>query len=330
MTKGKTILTGLLVLVLFAALVGAMNLPTIFAQGNGQGNLSESSNLQMETVKVIGGPGIPEVIGQAVEQGIITQEQADQVLADFQDVAVSFGSVEGTAVAAGGQAGAFNVVLEGNGPYSGRIIIFQRVGDENPAQLPNELQNQLQEAVAAGLLTQAEADQLWADLQSGVLNFLAITDEAVYTDPNDLPEGLEVPPMPEGAFGTAIISSDANPIPEAAFGPAIISSNATVMAGPAFTIAGQPFMAAALQELLNGAVNEGVISQAQADQIQALGEQIASQTIFFSGPAGTAHLPNFLLLEEIGKALQEAVSNGKVSQETADSLLQQLTEAISD
>lgn len=313
MTKGKTILTGLLVLVLFAALVGVMNLPTIFAQDSGQGNLSESSNVEMETVKVIGGPGIPEVVRQAVEQGVISQEQADQLLAGFQDMVVSVSSVDGTTVAAGGEAGTLSLVQEGDGPHSGRIIIFQRAGNEAPAQLPNELQNQLQEAVTAGLLTQAEADQLWADLQSGVLNFLAITDQAVYTDPNALPEGLDVPPMPEGAFGTAFISSDMN-----------------IMAGPTFTIEGQPFITATLQELLSGAVNEGVISQAQADQIQSLGEQIVGQTIFFSGPAGTGHLPNFLLVEEIGKALQEAVSNGKVSQETADSLLQQLTEALSD
>ena len=309
MTKGRTILAGVLVLVLFGALVGVMSLPTIFAQESGQGNLSEGSHVGVNVVNIRGGAGIPEVIRQAVEQGIISQEQADQLLAGFEDMVVGFG--EGTSSATVG--GTFNVMVEGDGVASGRIIIFQRSGNEGPAGLPDDLQLQLQGAVTAGQLTQAEADQIWADLQSGELNFLAITEQGVYTDPNALPEEIDLPPLPEGAVGTAILSSDVN-----------------IMGGPAFAIDEIPSMVSGLQEFLSGAVSDGIINQDQADQIAALGEQLGGPAIFFSGPAGTTHLPNFLLLEELTKALQEAVSNGKVSQETADSLLQQLTEAIGD
>lgn len=236
------------------------------------------------------------ILEQAVTDGIITQEQADQIRTKLDEMGFMISDVE---------------VLAGAPP--------EAIEFTSPLE---HLDTLLQEAVADGRITQVEADQIKAEFAAGTLTFLAITDEGVYTDPDDVPEGAGVTmngtiTTVEGNSFTFVIQSDEG-MPDVIPAPPAVPE---VM----FT----PF-AGKLNEALSEAVSEGIITQAQMDEILALAETVGPEVVFsaaaFSGP----QLPNDWLLGLVEEALQDAAADGKITSEQADNLHQQLSDALSE
>jgi hypothetical protein len=238
-----------------------------------------------------GGAPAPLVLDMAVDQGIITAEQAEQIRAKLPEVA--FTSVH---------AGEWAV----NAPF----------GDFVPLDVETALQN----AVDKGQITQAEADQILTDLAAGTLEFLAITDEGVFTDPENLPEGVMIEEghaSVEGSGMSIVIQSGGEGLP--------------IPAPPNVVMA--PF-AAGLDSAIAEAVSEGIITQEQADQLLALAPEMGAHMVFSHEIAhaglATPLLPNDWLLALVNEALQDAAADGKITTEQADSLHQQLSDALSE
>lgn len=235
------------------------------------------------------------ILDQAVADGIITQEQAEQIRAKLGGIGFSNVEVE--------------VLADG---------VFSGVEFASPLEHLSDL---LQEAVNDGRITQAEADQIRADFESGTLDFLAITDEGVYTNPDDVPEGAGVTvngqvTVDGHSFSFVIQSDEVLPddvpalptVPEIAFTP----------------------FAGRLNEALSEAVSEGIITQEQMDQIAALAETIEPEMVFSTAAFPSPQLPNDWLLGMVEEALQDAAADGKITTEQADSLHQQLSDALSE
>lgn len=235
------------------------------------------------------------VLDMAVDQGIITAEQAELIRAKLPEVQL-------------------DVVNEGSWTVAAPF----------PAPVPLDIETALQNAVDEGQITQAEADQILTELAAGTLEFLAITDEGVFTDPENLPEGVlhEEGQFSVGDGNVAIIiqSNEGLPLPDFA-----------MPASP--TIAMAPF-AAGLGEALAEAVSEGIITQEQADQLLALMPEVGARIVvngeIIHGGAATPLLPNDWLLALVNEALQDAAADGKITNEQADSLHQQLSDALSE
>lgn len=240
--------------------------------------------------------GGPVVLDMAVDQGIITAEQAEQIRAKLPEVILE-------AVGAGGWASA--------GP----------LGDFEPLNIETALQN----AVTEGQITQAEADEILAELAAGTLEFLAITDEGVFTDPENLPEGViigEGHASVEGSGMAIVIQNGGEGLP---------MPNFAVPAHPDAVMA--PF-AAGLDSAIAEAVSEGIITQEQADQLLALAPEMGGHMVFRSaiahGGLATPLLPHDWLLALVNEALQDAAADGKITSEQANSLHQQLSDALSE
>lgn len=233
------------------------------------------------------------VIERAITEGIITQEQADQIRAKMDEMGFMISDVE--------------------------VLVGSAIEFTSPLEHLDAL---LQEAVGDGRITQVEADQIKAEFAAGTLTFLAITDEGVYTDPDDVPEGAGVTmngtvTTVEGNSFTFVIQSDEG-LPDVIPAPPAVPE---VM----FT----PFVGK-LNEALSEAVSEGIITQEQMDEILVLAETVGPEVVFsaaaFSGP----QLPNDWLLGLVEEALQDAAADGKITSEQADNLHQQLSDALSE
>lgn len=242
-----------------------------------------------------GGAPAPLVLDMAVDQGIITAEQAEQIRAKLPEVA--FASV-----------------------HAGEWTVDAPFGDFVPLDVETALQN----AVDKGQITQAEADQILTELAAGTLEFLAITDEGVFTDPENMPEGVlhEEGQFSVSAGNVAIIiqSNEGLPMPDFAM--------------PASPTIGMAPFATGLDVAVAEAVSEGIITQEQADQLLALMPEVGARIVvngevIHGGPA-TPLLPNDWLLALVHEALQDAAADGKITTEQADSLHQQLSNALSE
>ncbi len=236
------------------------------------------------------------ILEQAVADGIITPEQAEQIRAKLGEI--GFGNVE------------VEVLADG---------VFSDVAFTSPLEHINSL---LQDAVTDGRITQAEADQIRDDFEAGTLTFLAITDEGVYTNPDDVPEGSGVTingqvTTVDGNSFTFIIQSDEDLPGAVPVMPAVPE------------IAFTPF-AGRLNEALSEAVSEGIITQAQMDEVLALAETLGANMVFSAAAFPGPQLPNDWLLGMVEEALQDAAANGKITSEQADSLFQQLSDALSE
>ncbi len=238
--------------------------------------------------------GGPVVLDMAVDQGIITAEQAEQIRAKLPEVA--FASV-----------------------HAGEWAVDAPFGDFVPLDVETALQN----AVDQGQITQVEADQILAELAAGTLEYLAITDEGVFTDPENLPEGVTIGEghaSVEGSGMSIVIQSGGEGLPV----PALPVPPHVVMA---------PF-AAGLDTAIAEAVSEGIITQEQADQLLALAPEMGANMVFRRGIAQggltTPLLPHDWLLALVHEALQDAAADGKITSEQADSLHQQLSDALSE
>ncbi len=234
------------------------------------------------------------ILEQAVADGIITPEQAEQIRAKLGEV--GFGNIE---------------VFSDAG--------FGSVEFTSPLEHINSL---LQDAVTDGRITQAEADQIRDDFEAGTLTFLAITDEGVYTNPDDVPEGSGVTingqvTTVDGNSFTFIIQSDEDLPGAVPVMPAVPE------------IAFTPF-AGRLNEALSEAVSEGIITQEQMDEVLALAETLGANMVFSAAAFPGPQLPNDWLLGMVEEALQDAAANGKITSEQADSLFQQLSDALSE
>lgn len=245
---------------------------------------------------VWGGAPAPLVLDMAVDQGIITAEQAELIRAKLPEVMIETIGVEGEFAAA-------------------------IPGDFVPLDIETALQN----AVDKGQITQTEADQILAELTAGTLEFLAITDEGVFTDPENLPEGVTI------GEGVASVGGSGMSI--------VIQSNGEGLPGPTFSVTAPPAiamapMAAGLDVAVAEAVSEGIITQEQADQLLALAPEMGANMVLRSeivhGGLATPLLPNDWLLALVNEALQDAAADGKISTEQADSLYQQLSDALSE
>lgn len=240
--------------------------------------------------------GGPIVLDMAVDQGIITAEQAEQIRAKLPEVA--FESVHG-----------------------GEWAVDAPFGDFVPLDMETAIQN----AVDKGQITQVEADQILAELAAGTLEFLAITDEGVFTDPENLPEGVTI------GEGHASVTGSGMAI--------VIQSGGEGLPVPSFTIPAPPNVvmapfAAGLASAIAEAVSEGIISQEQADQLLALAPEMGTHMMFSHEIAhaglATPLLPHDWLLALVHEALQDAAADGKITSEQADSLHQQLSDALSE
>lgn len=205
--------------------------------------------------------------------------------------------------------------------HEGELVVTAPLGDFVPLDVETALQN----AVDKGQITQAEADQILAELAAGTLEFLAITDEGVFTDPENLPEGVTIGEgvaSVEGSGMSIVIQSSGEGLPMPDFAPS---------APPHVVMA--PF-AAGLDVAVAEAVSEGIITQEQADQILALTPEVGASMVFSReiahGGLHTPLLPNDWLLALVNEALQDAAADGKISTEQADSLYQQLSDALSE
>lgn len=236
------------------------------------------------------------ILDNAVTDGIITQEQADQIRTKLDEMGFMISDVE---------------VLAGAPP--------EAIEFTSPLE---HLDTLLQEAVADGRITQVEADQIKAEFAAGTLTFLAITDEGVYTNPEDVPEGAGVTmngtvTTVEGNSFAFVIQSDEGLPDVMPVVPAVPEIRFTPFAGK-------------FNEALGAAVSEGIITQEQMDQLLALAETVGPEMVFsaaaFSGP----QLPNDWLLGMVEEALQDAAADGKITTEQADSLHQQLSDALSE
>jgi hypothetical protein len=234
------------------------------------------------------------ILEQAVADGIITPEQAEQIRAKLGEV--GFGNIE---------------VFSDAG--------FGSVEFTSPLEHINSL---LQDAVTDGRITQAEADQIRDDFEAGTLTFLAITDEGVYTNPDDVPEGSGV-----------TVNGQVTTVDGSSFSFVIQSDGALPGAVPVLPdmpeVRFTPF-AGKLNEVLSEAVSEGIITQAQMDEILALAETLGANRVFSAAAFPGPQLPNDWLLGMVEEALQDAAANGKITSEQADSLFQQLSDALSE
>jgi len=256
----------------------------------------EGETLTPPSTPVAGGAfsmtvGGPVVLDMAVDQGIITAEQAEQIRAKLPEVILE-------AVGAGGWTSA--------GPW----------GDFEPLNIETALQN----AVTEGQITQTEADQILAELAAGTLEFLAITDEGVFTDPENLPEGVMIEEghaLVEGSGMSIVIQSGGEGLP--------IPAHPNVVMAP---------FAAGLDSAIAEAVSEGIITQEQADQLLALAPEMGAHMVFSHEIAhaglATPLLPHDWLLALVNEALQDAAADGKITSEQANSLHQQLSDALSE
>lgn len=159
-----------------------------------------------------------------------------------------------------------------------------------------------------------------AELAAGTLEFLAITDEGVFTDPENLPEGVMIEEghaSVEGSGMSIVIQSGGEGLP--------------IPAPPNVVMA--PF-AAGLDSAIAEAVSEGIITQEQADQLLALAPEMGAHMVFSHEIAhaglATPLLPHDWLLALVNEALQDAAADGKITSEQADSLHQQLSDALSE
>lgn len=234
------------------------------------------------------------ILEQAVADGIITPEQAEQIRAKLGEV--GFGNIE---------------VFSDAG--------FGSVEFTSPLEHINSL---LQDAVTDGRITQAEADQIRDDFEAGTLTFLAITDEGVYTNPDDVPEGSGV-----------TVNGQVTTVDGSSFSFVIQSDGALPGAVPVLPdmpeVRFTPF-AGKLNEVLSEAVSEGIITQAQMDEVLALAETLGANRVFSAAAFPGPQLPNDWLLGMVEEALQDAAANGKITSEQADSLFQQLSDALSE
>lgn len=342
MTKGRSLIAGLTILLMMGLLVGLSFIGPIFAQGlaaqtDGNANEeedpagetsdspAESAGTQTVVFEESAYLGLEKAIEQAEADGVISAEQATQLLAmlpEFNE------GLEGTLAFPGGQ-----FELEGEVGEANVTAIEEITGHLGPGERDDHLAEVLQTAVENGLLTQEEADQILADLEAGNLVFLMVSDEGVFTDPADVPATLQdLLPEDMDPADTVIIvhltnggeRSDIDIFSGGSFAPGAIIER-LLPGHEGDTVTGEFVIA---PDILADAVAEGLITAEQADAIRSY-IQIEVEAVRDTRIViGDEFMPDAFLLESLTARLQQAVENESITQAEADSLVARLAEIL--